>query len=49
MKNRDLGAFGSVDMDYIQEGLTKREYYAAKAMGAMIANSNIKRPPHKIK
>ncbi len=25
-------------------GLTKREYFAAKAMAAMIANPNIKRP-----
>jgi len=43
-KNKDKAAFACVDPEYLQEGLTKREYFAAKAMQAMISNPNIKRP-----
>lgn len=32
------------DGEYLQEGLTKREYFAAKAMQALISNPQIKRP-----
>lgn len=46
-KNQDRGAFACCDEEsYLQEGLTKREYFAAQAMAAMIANTNIKRPEH---
>ncbi len=48
MENKDLPAFASVAMyggdGYMQNGLTKREYFAAMAMQALIANPNIKRP-----
>ncbi len=37
MNNKDLGAFASVDPDYIQHGLTKREYFAAIALQGMLA------------
>lgn len=44
-KNADRGAFACCDeQNYLQEGLTKREYFAAQAMAAMIANPNIRRP-----
>ena len=44
-KNKDRAAFACCDeVNYLQEGLTKREYYAGQAMAAMIANPNILRP-----
>ena len=44
-KNQDRAAFACCDeVNYLQEGLTKREYYAGQAMAAMIANPNILRP-----
>ena len=42
--NAELPAFACVSNDYQQDGLTKREYFAAMAMQALIANPNIKRP-----
>lgn len=43
-KNQDLPAFACSSTDYQQGGLTKREYFVAMAMQAMISNSNIKKP-----
>ena len=37
MENKDLGAFASVDSDYLQHGLTKREYFAAMALQGLCA------------
>lgn len=37
-KNKDKGAFACVDPEYLQEGLTKREYFAAKAMQGILGN-----------
>lgn len=42
--NAELSAFACVSHDYQQDGLTKREYFAAMAMQALISNPNIKRP-----
>lgn len=52
MRNKDKPAFpiSEEETDRIETGvdiyfgLTKREYFAAKAMQAMISNPNIKRP-----
>jgi len=48
VENKDLPAFASVAMSgndgYQQDGLTKREYFAAMAMQALLSNPNIKRP-----
>ena len=40
MKNGENGAFACVDSQkqYLQEGLTKREYFAVLAMQGMLAN-----------
>jgi hypothetical protein len=38
-KNKDRGAFTIIDHNYIQEGLTKREYFAAKAMQGVMSSS----------
>lgn len=44
-KNEDRAAFACCDEeDYLQRGLTKREYFAAKAMQALISNPEIRRP-----
>ena len=40
LKNQDKPAFACVDTDYLQEGLTKREYFAAKAMQAFITKQD---------
>jgi hypothetical protein len=40
-KNKDQGAFAIMDHDYIQEGLSKREYFAAKAMQSYAAGEYI--------
>jgi|TARA_R110001606_G_C15078692_1_gene616979 hypothetical protein len=37
-ENKDRGAFACVDSNYLQEGLTKREYFAAKALQGITAN-----------
>ena len=39
MENGKLPAFAAVTEDHIQEGLTKREYFAAMAMQGLIANA----------
>jgi len=48
VENKDLPAFASVAMSgndgYQQDGLTKREYFTAMAMQALLSNPNIKRP-----
>lgn len=48
VENKDLPAFASVAISgndgYQQDGLTKREYFAAMAMQALLSNPNIKRP-----
>lgn len=49
VENKDLPAFSCVGYDalgggYQQDGLTKREYFAAMAMQALLSNPNIKRP-----
>ena len=52
IENKDKAAFaaysetvgGVTHFQSQQKGLTKREYFAAKAMAALIANPNIKRP-----
>lgn len=36
-KNKDRGAFACIDTEYLQEGLTKREYFASKALQGMCA------------
>ena len=45
VKNKDLPAFASVaisgDNGYQQDGLTKREYFAAMAMQGLLANGVI--------
>ena len=38
-KNKDKGAFACVDPTYLQEGLTKREYFAAKMMQGLVNNN----------
>lgn len=37
-ENKDCGAFATISTDYIQIGLTKREYFAGLAMQGMLAN-----------
>ena len=47
VKNENLPAFASVTIEinsHMQEGLTKREYFAALAMQGLLSNPNIKRP-----
>jgi len=43
MENGKQGAFACVDSQkqYLQEGLTKREYFAGLAMQGMMANQNL--------
>lgn len=41
--NKDCPAFAAINHDYIQEGLTKREYFAGLAMQGLLATH----PPHK--
>ncbi len=36
--NKHLPAFACVNSDYIQEGLSKREYFAAMAMQGLVSN-----------
>lgn len=38
-KNKDRGAFACSDSEYLQKGLTKREYFAAKIMQGLV-NTN---------
>lgn len=36
-KNKDKAAFPAIDTDYFQMGLTKREFFAAKALQGLCA------------
>jgi len=38
-KTKDMAAFACVDPEYLQEGLTKREYFAAKMMQGLVNNN----------
>ncbi len=40
-KNKDRHAFPCLDHDYIQTGLTKREYFAGQAMQGLLANPEL--------
>ena len=40
--NKDLPAFPCVNNYYCQEGLTKREYFAAKAMQGLLSTTNLR-------
>lgn len=40
VKNQDLPAFACVSNDYQQDGLTKREYFAAMAMQGIVSNQD---------
>ena len=39
-KNKDRGAFACVDPTYVQDGLTKREYFAGLAMQGLMTSQN---------
>jgi len=41
MENKDRSAFSCVNDIYLQEGLTKREYFAAKAMQGILSNNHL--------
>jgi len=38
-ENKQKGAFWGANQDFIQEGLSKREYFACAAMQGLLANS----------
>ena len=40
LEEKEKGAFACVNKDYLQEGLTKREYFAACAMQAFITEGS---------
>ncbi len=42
-KNIDKGAFACIDTDYLQTGLTKLEYFTAKAMQGYLSASFIEK------
>lgn len=47
--NGEKGAFACIDEKYIQDGLTKREYFAGLAMQGMLASGKFYSDLHGLK